>query len=79
MPVDLNGLTCTVSQRLADGIRISGGVTKAVFVKLREKPDSTLDLPDRMQHALQVNLRGGQLPEPEADGHACFEIPVNQF
>jgi len=28
---------------------------------------------------LQVNLRGGKLPEPEADGHSYFKIPANRF
>lgn len=33
----------------------------------------------RMLHALQVNLRGGRLPEPEADGYSYFKIAANRF
>ncbi|MCK0166168.1 hypothetical protein MWU52_01240 [Jannaschia sp. S6380] len=28
---------------------------------------------------VQVNLCGGALPAPEADGHAYFKIPANRF
>lgn len=69
----------SVAQQRAHNIHIGGGVPTAEFVKLREERDLTLDLPDRMLHALQVNLRGGRLPEPEADGHVYFKIPANRF
>ncbi len=49
------------------------------YVKLREERDNTLNLQDRMLYVLQVNLRGGRLPEPEADGHRYFKIPANKF
>ncbi len=48
-------------------------------VKLREERDSTINLQDRMLYVLQVNLRGGRLPEPEADGHRYFKIPAYRF
>jgi hypothetical protein len=32
-----------------------------------------------MLYALQVNLRGGRLPEPEADGRSYFKVPANWF
>ena len=51
----------------------------ADFIALRETRDATLPLPQRMLHALQVNLRGGRLPEPEADGQRYLKIPVNRF
>mgnify|MGYP006948691245 CR=1 FL=1 len=38
-----------------------------------------LSLPDRMLYALQVNLRGGRLPEAEDDGKSYFKIPANTF
>jgi glyoxylase-like metal-dependent hydrolase (beta-lactamase superfamily II) len=56
-----------------------GGVGEEAFVRLREARDATLNLPDRMLQALQVNLRGGRLPEPEDDGHSYLRIPVNRF
>jgi hypothetical protein len=32
-----------------------------------------------MLAALQVNIRGGRLPEPEADGASYLKIPVGKF
>lgn len=69
----------TVAEHKANNKHLGGGVSEADFVKLREERDATLSLPDRMLHALQVNLRGGRLPEAEADGHNYLKIPVNRF
>ena len=50
----------TVAEHKAANIHLKGGVGEADFVKLRTERDSTLALPDRMLHALQVNLGGGR-------------------
>jgi len=69
----------TVAQHKADNPHVGGGATREAFTKLRDERDATLGLPDRMLYALQVNLRAGQLPEPEADGNAYYKIPANRF
>lgn len=69
----------TVAEQKTHNIHIGGGTSKAEYTKLRDARDSTLSLPDRMLYALQVNLRGGRLPEPDADGHSYFRIPANKF
>ena len=40
---------------------------------------ATLPLPARMLSALQVNLRGGRLPAPDARGRAVLRLPLNRF
>ncbi|BAQ71199.1 beta-lactamase-like protein [Rhodovulum sulfidophilum] len=55
------------------------GATREDFLKTRQARDATLSLPDRMLAALQVNLRGGRLPEPEDDGRSYLKIPLNRF
>ncbi len=67
----------TVATQRANNPHLQGGEDH--FIKIREERDATLPLPDRMLAALQVNLRGGRLPEPEADGHSYFKIPANKF
>ena len=52
---------------------------KDEFVRTRSERDATLSLPDRMLHALQVNLRAGKLPHDEADGNIYLKIPVNRL
>ena len=69
----------TVAQHRSTNIHVKDGVSERDFVKLRTERDKTLPLPDRMLHALQVNLRGGRLPEPESDGHSYFKIPANRL
>lgn len=69
----------TVAEHKASNIHLKGGVPEADYVKVREERDATLSLPNRMLHALQVNLRGGRLPEPESDGHCYLRIPANRF
>lgn len=69
----------TVALHRADNPHVGGNQNKAAFVKLRNERDETLGLPDRMLHALQVNLRGGRLPDPENDGNSYFKIPANKF
>jgi glyoxylase-like metal-dependent hydrolase (beta-lactamase superfamily II) len=69
----------TVAEQRASNIHVKDEISEAAFVKLRVERDRTLPLPARMLHALQVNLRGGRLPEPESDGHRYFKIPANRF
>ncbi|HBS48981.1 MAG TPA: MBL fold metallo-hydrolase [Rhodobacteraceae bacterium] len=73
----------TVAQQRYRNIHIGQTTGKAhdreSYVELREARDKTLDLPDRMLFALQVNLRGGRLPSPESDGHSYAKIPFNRF
>ncbi|UMA66459.1 MBL fold metallo-hydrolase [Roseivivax marinus] len=69
----------TVAEQKAHNTHLGGGVSKEKYVEVREARDATLNLPDRMLHALQVNLRGGRLPSPEADGNSYFKIPANRF
>ncbi|MDU3074762.1 MAG: bifunctional sulfur transferase/dioxygenase Blh [Mixta calida] len=55
------------------------GVDKSAFVALRTARDATLPLPELMLMALQVNIRGGHLPDPEQDGQRYLKIPLNRF
>ncbi len=55
------------------------GVSEEEFVALRTKRDKTLPMPKLILHALQVNIRGGRLPEPEACGTAFLKVPLNHF
>ena len=47
------------------------------FVALRETRDATLAMPTLILPSVQVNIRGGRLPEPEDNGVSYIKIPVN--
>ena len=53
--------------------------TEAEFVKFREARDKTLPMPRLILHALQVNIRGGQLPDPESSGRRFLKLPLDAF
>lgn len=69
----------TVAEHKAANIHVKDGISKAEFIATRDARDATLPLPGRMLYALQVNIRGGRLPEPDDKGRAVFSIPVNRF
>lgn len=52
-------------------------MTEERFVALREARDRSLPLPKLILHALQVNIRGGRLPKPEADGRRYLKFPLD--
>jgi glyoxylase-like metal-dependent hydrolase (beta-lactamase superfamily II) len=53
------------------------GLTEEEFVAIRTKRDKTLPMPKLILHALQVNIRGGRLPEPEANGKRYLKFPLD--
>ncbi|SFQ07169.1 Glyoxylase, beta-lactamase superfamily II [Roseivivax halotolerans] len=69
----------SVAEHRAHNKHLGGGISEADYRKIRDERDATLGLPDRMLFALQMNLRGGRLPEPESDGSAYLKIPANKF
>ncbi len=46
-------------------------------MKLRETRDATLPMPKLILHALQINIRGGRLPEPEENGRRYLKFPLD--
>lgn len=69
----------TVGEHKARNIHVKEGTSKAEFIETRDARDATLELPSQMLFALQVNIRGGRLPEPDAQGRAVFRVPLNRF
>jgi hypothetical protein len=46
-------------------------------VAMREARDATLDMPRLIIPSLQVNMRAGQMPEPEDNGLTYLKVPIN--
>lgn len=47
------------------------------FVAMRKKPDQTLGLPKLILPSVQVNIRAGHLPPPEANGTRYLKLPLD--
>jgi glyoxylase-like metal-dependent hydrolase (beta-lactamase superfamily II) len=69
----------TVAEQKAKNAHIAAYRTEAEFVKFREARDKTLPMPRLILHALQVNIRGGQLPDPESSGQRFLKLPLDAF
>ena len=67
----------TVAAERAENIHIRDGVGEAEFVAMRQARDKTLGMPALIIPALQVNMRAGALPEPEASGKRFLKVPVD--
>jgi glyoxylase-like metal-dependent hydrolase (beta-lactamase superfamily II) len=67
----------TVAQQRAANIHVRDGVSEGEFVAMRTARDRTLEMPTLILPSIQVNIRAGELPLPEANGRAYLKIPLN--
>jgi glyoxylase-like metal-dependent hydrolase (beta-lactamase superfamily II) len=67
----------TVAEQRAGNIHVRDGVTEAEFVAMRTARDKTLGMPTLILPSIQVNIRGGEFPEPEGNGVAYLKVPLN--
>ena len=67
----------TVADQRARNIHVHDGVSEAEFVAMRTKRDASLAMPVLILPSVQVNIRAGELPPPEANGVSYLKIPLN--
>ena len=66
----------TVGEQRRSSVHVHDGVTEDDFVAMREARDATLAVPKLLLPSIQVNIRAGHFPEPEANGVRYLKIPV---
>ena len=69
----------TIGEQKRSNIHVRQGVDEASYVELRNARDATLSMPALILPAVQVNIRAGALPEPEANGVRYLKLPINKF
>jgi len=67
----------TVDEQRNNNVHVKEGVEEDAFVEMRNARDRGLDVPKLIMPSVQVNIRGGHLPEPEDNGIRYMKIPVN--
>jgi glyoxylase-like metal-dependent hydrolase (beta-lactamase superfamily II) len=67
----------TVEEQRARNIHVHDGISEDQFVALRTARDATLEMPVLILPAVQINIRGGDMPPPELNGTAYLKIPLN--
>lgn len=67
----------TIGEQKRDNIQVHGNITENEFVKMRTERDSALKMPSLIIPSVQVNIRGGNMPDPEGNGKRYLKIPIN--
>lgn len=67
----------TVAEQKMSNIHMAACGSEEEFVAVRQARDRTLPMPKLILHALQVNIRGGRLPEPEDNGRRYLKLPLD--
>ena len=67
----------TIKDQLERNIHIGQGVSEDEFVQNREARDATLKMPKLIMPSIQVNMRAGDMPEPEDNGDIYLKVPVS--
>ena len=67
----------TVAEQRKANIHVRDGISEEEFVAMRTARDATLDMPVLILPSVQVNMRAGQLPDPEDNGVRYLKIPLN--
>lgn len=66
----------TVAAQRSGNVHVRDGETEDGFVAMRTARDRTLKAPRLIMPSIQVNMRGGRLPEPEGNGTRYLKIPL---
>jgi glyoxylase-like metal-dependent hydrolase (beta-lactamase superfamily II) len=69
----------TIGAQRTGNVHVHDGVTEEQFVAMRTARDATLDMPNLILPSVQVNMRGGHLPEPEENGVRYLKLPLNSL
>lgn len=67
----------TIAAQRDGNIQVRQGISEDAFVTMRETRDATLAMPRLILPSVQVNIRAGHLPEPEANGVSYLKLPLN--
>jgi glyoxylase-like metal-dependent hydrolase (beta-lactamase superfamily II) len=69
----------SLADQRSHNVHVGGNASEADFVKVRNARDATLPVPRLILPALQVNIRAGDLPPPDANGIRYLRLPLDQF
>ncbi|MFY2763613.1 MBL fold metallo-hydrolase [Arenimonas sp. MALMAid1274] len=67
----------TIGAQKRSNVHVREGVEEADYVKQRKARDATLAMPNLILPSVQVNIRAGALPPPEANGVRYLKIPLD--
>ena len=69
----------TVGEQKKKNIHITSGKSKEEFVQVRDERDAKLAMPKLIVPSLQINMRAGNMPEPDEQGDVFLKVPINKM
>ncbi len=69
----------SVGAQREKNVQIREGIDEDSFATLRSARDKTLSMPVLILPSVQVNIRAGQMPPPDSDGHVYLRLPVDRI
>ena len=81
LPKDRSEYQCetSIGVQKAKNTHIKFDSDKQTFIEMRNKRDAKLSLPKLMLPAIQINMKAGHMPEPNAKGQRYLKLPLNYF
>jgi glyoxylase-like metal-dependent hydrolase (beta-lactamase superfamily II) len=67
----------TVAEERARNVHVHDGISENEFVAMRKSRDATLAMPRLILPSVQVNMRAGGMPPPEANGARYLKLPID--
>ena len=67
----------TVAEQRDKNIHINDAVSEEEFVAMREGRDKQLGMPKLLLPSIQLNIRAGNLPDPESNDVRYLKLPIN--
>jgi glyoxylase-like metal-dependent hydrolase (beta-lactamase superfamily II) len=69
----------SLEEQRDQNVHINAHTTEEAFVGMRRERDKTLKMPALILPAVQINIRAGQLPEPDSNGTRYLRVPLNKL
>ena len=67
----------TIGEEKQKNIHVKTGTSREEFIDMRTTRDATLAMPQLILPSVQINMRAGNMPEPEANGQRYMKLPIN--
>jgi glyoxylase-like metal-dependent hydrolase (beta-lactamase superfamily II) len=67
----------TIGEEKANNKQLKFDTPRDQFEQWRKERDETLGMPRLIIPSLQVNLRNGEMPPKESNGHVYLKVPIN--
>ena len=67
----------TIGEQKKSNIHVNDNIAKEAFVTIRTKRDENLAVAKLMFPSVQVNIRGGYIPDPEDNNVSYMKVPIS--